>query len=121
MKKKILIIEDDKETQRVYFDALSRDSFDVYFTDDGQEGLRISAEKRPNLILLDIMLPGKLNGFDVLEKIKKDESLKEIPVVVLTNLGSEKKVAKEIGAADYFIKANTDLDDILKRIREILN
>lgn len=118
--KNVLIIEDDPQTQEIYADKLKIEGFGVFVVALGDEGLAIAREKRPDLIVLDIMLPGKLNGFDVLEDLKKDKDLKKIPVLVLTNLGTEEKVAKEIGAVEYIIKANTSLEEVVDKIKSIL-
>ena len=118
--KKILIIEDDVNTLKLYIKKFTDLGYEVMSTPSGTEGLFYAQKKHPDLVLLDIMLPGKMNGFDVLENLKKDDNLKDIPVVVLTNLDSEKEVALEIGAENYFVKANTNIDDLVKRIGVIL-
>ena len=71
--------------------------------------------------MLDIMLPGGMNGFDVLEKLKADPLTEKIPVVVLTNLDSEEKVAKTIGACDYIVKSDTTKDELVKIAKSCLN
>lgn len=77
-------------------------------------------QELPDLVLLDIMLPGGLNGFDVLEQMKREETLRKIPVVILTNLDTEEKTSKLIGADDYIIKANTSLAEIVAKIKSKL-
>jgi DNA-binding response OmpR family regulator len=86
----------------------------------GAEGLHLAENQKPDLLLLDIILPGGMNGFDVLEQIKRNDSLKDIPVIVLTNLDSETVIAKKIGAADYMIKSETSLDEMIVKIKMIL-
>ncbi len=117
MNKNILIIEDDPSIQKVYAEKLKVEGFAVTHALTGKEGFALAKKLKPGLVLLDIMLPGELNGFDVLESIKKDEEIKNIPVIVLTNVGDEEKVAKDIGAADYLVKANTDLNQIVEKIK----
>jgi DNA-binding response OmpR family regulator len=116
----ILIVEDDLKTSKLYLHKLTSLGYEVIATPSGQQGLVHAKEKRPSLIILDIMLPGKLNGFDVLENLKSDADLKSIPVIILTNLDSEREVAMKIGAKDYFIKANTSFEDVVNRINELL-
>ena len=120
MAKRILLVEDDLDIQRIYSEKLKGSGYEVILAADAAQGFQSAKEDNFNLILLDIMLPGKMNGFDVLENLKKDDNLKDIPVVVLTNLDSEKEVALEIGAENYFVKANTNIDDLVKRIGVIL-
>lgn len=117
---KILLIEDDNLLQKLYQGKLTDEGFEVVVTDDGKKGLSLVKSGNFDLILLDIMLPGGINGFDVLESLKKDEILRQIPVIVLTNLDCEEKIAREIGAVDYFIKAKVTPAQIIAKIKEIL-
>lgn len=117
---KVLLIEDDTLMQKLYQGKLADEGFEVMLAKDGKEGLNLIKSKSFDLILLDIMLPGGMNGFDVLEDLKRDPASSQIPVIVLTNLGSEEKVAREIGAVDYFIKANVTPAQIVDRIKEVL-
>lgn len=118
--KRILIIEDDAATLKLYKDKLAIEGLEVFGSNTGRQGLIIAKHEKPDLIILDIMLPGGTNGFDVLEALKKDEKLKNTPVVMLTNLDTEEKVAKEIGAADYIVKANTTLNEIVGKMKTYL-
>ncbi len=113
----ILVVEDDQNVQKIYVEKLKLEGLDAITTGSGKEGLFYAKEKKPDLILLDIMLGGNFNGFDVLESLKKDLSLKDIPVLVLTNLDSEEKVAKEIGAVEYLVKANTGIETLVSKIK----
>ena len=117
---KVLIIEDDLDMQKIYGDLLRINNHEVISATDGARGFSFAQTKAPDIILLDLMLPGKLNGFDVLEKIKKDESLKNLPVIVLTNLDSEQNVAKSIGATNYLIKANVSPRQVVEKVEEHL-
>src|SRR3989338_8089056 len=110
---KILIVEDDSQLQVIYQKKLSREGHEVFLATTGQEALLIATSKKPDIILLDVMLPGGLNGFDILEQIKRDATLKTIPVLILTNLDTEQGTALSIGASDYIIKANTSLDEMV--------
>lgn len=117
---KILLIEDDSQLQKLYRDKLIDEGFEVAVVGDGKRALGLVKSQKFDLILLDIMLPGGINGFDVLESIKKDENLCKIPVIILTNLDSEEKVAREIGVVDYFTKTKITPNQIINRIKDIL-
>lgn len=117
---KILIIEDDEILVRMYQKKLVSYGYEVIEARDGVEGLTQAQTHKPDLILLDIMLPGGMNGFDLLEKLKKDAATKAIQVLILTNLESEEKVAKEIGAAGYLVKANNKPDQVIAAIKKLL-
>ena len=117
MAKKILLIEDDPDIQKMYSDKLTFEGYKVLSSMDGQEGLLLARTEKPDLILLDIMLPRGMNGFDVLEELRKDDDLKDTPVIVLTNLDTEEEVAEKVGATDYLVKANTELPDLVKKIQ----
>jgi two-component system, OmpR family, phosphate regulon response regulator PhoB len=117
--KAILIIEDNAELQALYARALTTAGYEVHsVTNVAQAGTELQ-EKKPDVIILDIMLPGGQNGFDLLETIKKDPETAQIPVIVLTNLDSEEKVAREIGAADYIVKSNVSMDQVIERVQKV--
>ena len=117
---KILLIEDDNLLQKLYRDKLIDEGFEVAVAGSGEKGLDLVKSQKFDLILLDIILPGGINGFDVLEILKRDQTLSQIPVIVLTNLDSEEKVALEIGAVDYFRKTKVLPNQIVARIKKIL-
>lgn len=117
---KILIIEDDPQLQQVYQESLTLEGFQIIQSFTAEEGLMQASAQKPDLILLDIMLPNGKNGFDVLEQLKKNENLAKIPVIVMTNLDTEKNTAISIGAVDYVVKANTSIEDIIKKVRSYL-
>ena len=119
--KKILIIDEDFSLFKIYNEMFSSDEVEVVGAKSGQEGLGMISSEKPDLIMLDIMLPGGMNGFDVLEKLKADPLTEKIPVVVLTNLDSEEKVAKTIGACDYIVKSDTTKDELVKIAMSCLN
>lgn len=116
----ILIIEDNPQLQQAYLSALTHDGFSVLQTITGTEGLDVAREKLPDLIILDIMLPGGKNGFDILRELKQDSKTQNIPVMILTNLDSEEKAALELGAIDYILKSNTPITEIISRIKNVL-
>jgi CheY-like chemotaxis protein len=121
VKKRILIIEDETTLQRALSEFLTDECFEVLSAMDGEEGLSMAKEKKPDLILLDIILPKK-DGYEVLAEVKKDEKTAKIPVVLLTNLESAADVQRAFdeGATTYLVKSNYKLEDVVKKIKEIL-
>jgi DNA-binding response OmpR family regulator len=120
-KKKILIIEDDNILQKALQEFLIGENFEVFSALDGEEGVKMTKENNPDLILLDIILPRK-DGYEVIKDLKADEAVKNIPIVLLTNLGSLNDVEKalELGATTYLIKADYKLEEVVKKIKEVL-
>ncbi len=118
--KSVLIIDDNKSLQLAYEEKLFFEGITSILASDGKTGLSQAQIMKPDVIILDIMLPGGINGFDVLEELKRNELTKHIPVIVLTNLDDEQNIAKQVGASDYFVKANTKIEDIINRIKDIL-
>lgn len=119
--KKILIIEDDKfiiEPMEIIF---KRSGFDVDIATDGQSGLELAKKNNPDIILLDIILP-KMNGFDVLKKIRSDKKISEIPVVIVSNLAEEKDIKKgmQLGAFFYVVKSRLDVRELVKKVNKLL-
>lgn len=119
---KILIIEDDPFLSEMYAVKFSQANFEVEVAIDGKEGMQKINENKPDLILLDIILP-KMDGFEVLEKVKTDPQTKKIPVVLLTNLGQRSEVEKglALGADEYIIKAHYTPTAVVAKVKEILN
>jgi CheY-like chemotaxis protein len=120
-KQKILIIEDDGFLASIYAQKLDVEGFDVVFATNGEDGLKLAEKDHPDLILLDLLMP-KMDGFEFLEKAKGDAGLKDIPVLVLTNLGQREDVERclKLGAAGYVIKAHSLPQETVKRVKEIL-
>lgn len=119
--KKIIIIEDDTVTQELYLNVLVKEGYTVIQAFNAQEGLNLVKSVKPHLIILDLMLPGDMNGFDILERIKTDNVLKNIPVLVCTNLDSEQKLTKKMGANDYLIKSNIPMEELVEKVKQYLN
>lgn len=121
MAKKILIIEDEATLQRSLMEFIGGESFEVSCASDGEAGLEMAKSKSPDLIILDIILP-KMDGFEVLEEIKNDPKIKNIPVILLTNLESPEDIQKafEKGATTYLVKSEYKLEDVVKKIKETL-
>lgn len=120
-KKKILIVEDDSTLQKALGEYLLLEGFEVAIALDGEEGTRRAKKDMPDLIILDIILPRK-DGYEVLKELKTDEKTKGIPIILLTNLGSLNDVEKalKMGATTYLVKADYALEDVVKKIKEIL-
>lgn len=123
--KKILFIEDESALQKTLGEILKQEGYQVIPALDGEVGLRLAnppaGGKKPDLILLDLVLP-KIHGFDVLKNLKEDKETKEIPVIVLTNLGEIKDINKaiELGATTYLVKAEYSLKEVAEKIKKAL-
>ncbi len=117
----ILVVEDDKFLRELLVRKLKIVGFKISTAADGQEALRKIKEELPQLILLDLVLPG-VDGFDVLKQIKDDSQTNKIPVIILSNLGQREEVQKglQLGANDYLVKAHFTPDEIIKKIKKIL-
>ena len=118
--KKILIIEDESALQKTLGEVLSQQGYEILPALNGEVGLKLAQSEKPDLILLDLVLP-KIHGFDVLKKIKDNPETKEIPVIVLTNLESieDIKTAIELGATTYLVKANYSLKELTTKINQV--
>lgn len=119
--KKILIIEDESVLQKTFGDLLSAEGYEVISALDGEDGLKMAKVKKPDLILLDLILP-KMHGLEVLKQLKEDSETKDIPVIILTNLEGTDDVEKalELGATTYLIKASYTLKEVLSKIKQVL-
>lgn len=118
---KILVVEDDKFLRELITQKLSREGYDVYEAVDGEDGVKKAKESKPDIILLDLILPG-IDGFEVLAKIKEDSDLVNIPVVILSNLGQRDDVERglKLGAVDFLIKAHFTPGEIIEKVQKIL-
>lgn len=118
---KVLIIEDDPLMSRMYQKIFTFEKYDVVMAGDGQQGLDLARSEKPTLILLDVMMP-KMNGFQVLEKLKSDPETKTIPVVMLTNLAGEQdaETALAKGAVKYIVKSEYEPKQVADMVKEIL-
>lgn len=120
-KVKILLVEDDPFLLSMYSAKLELEGFNVVSACDGEEGYQKGISERPDLILLDLMLP-KMNGFEVLEKIKADPKAKYTPVIMLTNLNQKDDIDRglKLGAADFLIKAHYMPSEVVAKIKQII-
>lgn len=121
MAQKILFIEDEEALQKSLSKTLELEGFNVLSAYDGLSGLETAQKELPDLILLDLILP-KIDGFEVLRKLKSTPETKDIPVIILTNLEQVQSVEKtiEFGPLNYLVKANYDLEEIVVKIKEVL-
>jgi two-component system, OmpR family, response regulator len=120
-KNKILVIEDDLTLNKSLSEFLSAEGFEVLVAMDGEEGIRKAKSELPDLVLLDIIMPKK-DGYEVIREMKADSKMKNIPVILLTNLGGINDVEKalELGATTYLVKADYKLEEITQRIKSVL-
>ena len=121
MAQKILIVEDDKFLRELITQKFIKEGYDVAEAIDGEDGVKKIKEESPDLILLDLILPG-IDGFEVLTRMKADPSVASIPVIILSNLGQREDVEKglKLGAADYLIKAHFTPGEIIEKTKKIL-
>lgn len=119
--KKLLFVEDEAALQKSFGDFLGQKGYKVISAVDGEQGIKLAKAERPDLILLDLILPRK-NGFEVLENLKKDDSTREIPVIVLTNLEEMENIEKalNLGATAYLVKTNYSLEEVLIKVERTL-
>ena len=119
--KKILVAEDDKLISSSLCDALKAENYEPVAAYDGEEAVAKITETRPDLVLLDIMMPKK-DGISVLREIKANPETEKISVVVLTNIGDVETISKivEAGGADYLLKSDQSVDDIIRKVKEVL-
>ena len=121
-KTKILLVEDDNLLVRLYQDKLERDGYEVDVALNGEECLAKAEEgEKPDLILLDVMMP-KMDGFETLKHLKAHPDKKNIPVILLTNLGGEDDAKRglEMGAVAYMIKSDYTPDEVVTKVKEII-
>ena len=120
-KTKILIVEDEEILLTALSEELNQEGFDVLGAHDGIEGVGMAASEKPDLILMDLVMP-RLDGIGALKEIKSNNEIKDIPVVILTNLSDYDKIsdALSLGATDYLVKANYRLEELVNKIKTVL-
>ena len=118
---KILVVEDDRFLRELIIKKLSQEGFEVDFAVDGEDGLTKIKEGKPDIVLLDLILP-TIDGFEVLRKLKEEDIVPSLPVIILSNLGQREDIEKglSLGAADYLVKAHFTPDEIVQKIKSIL-
>lgn len=119
---KILIVEDEPEVLHVLSDMLKQNEFEVMEAKNGIEGLKVALNSKPDLILLDILMP-VMDGLTMLKELKIDEAVKNIPVIILTNYSDTKKIAEamENGAVGYLVKIDLKNNDLIKNVKIALS
>lgn len=117
--KLILVAEDDDFYANIYKVKLTKEGFDVVIARDGEMALKAARDRKPDLILLDLIMPN-MDGFEALKHIRLDPSLKDIKVIALSNLGQEEDIKKvrDLGANDYMIKTNVPLAEVINKVKE---
>ena len=120
-KQKVLMVEDDRFLRKIYRDKLTRAGFEFLEATNGEEGLNKVIAEKPDLVLLDLILPRR-NGFDVLIEIKRNKNTQNIPVIILSNLGQESDIKRGIslGAQDYLVKTDISLSEVVEKVKEWL-
>jgi len=120
--KKVLVIEDDVFLAQLLTNRIAKVGVQVLRAADGEEGIKMIKQSRPDLVLLDLILPKK-SGFELLEDMRSDPSTQGTPVIIVSNLGQESDVARgrELGAVEYFVKAKTSIDGLVERVKTILS
>ena len=119
--KTILLVDDDLTLREMYEDRLRMEGFTIVQASNGEEALTKAKDVKPNIILLDIMMP-EINGFDVLRDLKADPELQDIPVIILTALIQEvdRVQGNKLGAADYIVKSETMPGEVINKIRNVM-
>ncbi|MBI3115402.1 MAG: response regulator [Candidatus Kerfeldbacteria bacterium] len=118
---KIVLVEDDTFLAGMYITKLTMEHFDVRLATDGKQGLKLIQDEQPDLVLLDIILP-KLSGFDILKEVRQDPRFKNLPILLLTNLGAREDVERglALGATDYLIKAHFLPTEVVGKIKRLV-
>lgn len=122
MKKKIIIIEDEKILANLLRKKLELEGYEALIAWDGKEGLDMIKKEKPDLILLDIVMP-EMDGFEVMEIISKNKELKKIPLIIISNSGQPVEIsrAQELGAVDWLVKAEFDPLEVINKVKKQLD
>lgn len=120
-KKIVLIVEDDDFLRSLAVTKLQKEGFEVEVATEGQSGLQKVLDIKPDLLLLDLMLPN-LDGFGIMEKLQGNEVMNNMPIVVFSNLGSDDDISRgmELGAKEYLVKSSFTLDELILKVNEVL-
>ena len=123
MDKKILITEDDEFLRELAATKLIKAGFDVTAVPNGEEAIKqFETGYIPRCILLDLMMPGTIDGFGVIEYVRKTDTIKTLPIITFSNLADDESImkAKNLGANDFMIKSNFTLDELVQKVEEII-
>lgn len=120
-KGKILLIEDEAGFRQIYRDVLTADGYEVFEAQDGEKGWQLIKEKKPDLILLDLIIP-KISGYDILKRIREDPEIKNMPVLVFSVLENSEDIKKSmlLGATDYIVKGFYEPSHVTEKIQSVL-
>ncbi len=120
-KKTVLIVEDEKPMLKILAEKFEKEDFKVLIARDGKEGLSLALKEKPNLILLDIIMP-RMDGVTMLEQLRQDKRGQDIPVIILTNLTEPKKISKSMGQGvkNFLIKTEWGLDEVVEKVKDRL-
>lgn len=115
----VLVVEDDKFLSNIHKTKLAKEGFEVEHAANGEEALKIARKRKPKLVLLDLIMPIK-DGFETLKEFKEDSELKDVKIIILSNLSQEedKQKALELGAAEYIVKANVFFREIVEKVKQ---
>jgi len=118
----ILLVEDDKFLRELIVQKLEKEGFEAQSAIEAEEAFKLMDEKKPNIVLLDLVLPG-MDGFSVIHRIKENPQTSDVAVIVLSNLGQKEDIERAMseGASDYLIKANFTLGEVAEKIRIVLS
>ena len=118
---KLVLADDEQYIAIAYNDGLTRAGFEVVVVNDGAEALAAIQREKPDMVLLDVIMP-KMNGFEVLRAVKADPELKKIPVVILSNLSqaTDEAEARGLGAADFVVKSDYSIKQLIARITKLI-
>lgn len=117
----VLVVEDDPFYSKIYKTKLAKEKIESEIVSNGDEALKAVKASAPGLILLDLIMPGK-DGFETLAELKGDASMKNIPVIVLSNLSQEEDIKRimDLGAAEYLVKANVPIQEVIDKVKHTL-
>ena len=120
---KVLLVEDDPFLSSLLKNRLQKEGIEITLAEDGEEALNFLKSTKPDLILLDLILPKK-SGFEVMEEIRSDPQMQsqEMPIIIISNLGQPEDISRgeELGAIEYFVKAKTSIDELVEKIKSFL-
>lgn len=119
--KKILIVDDQPEVRELVTITLKNENYKILEASEGRESIDIIRKEKPDVVLLDIMLPGEIDGFEVCRQVREDKEFKDISIVMLSSQGSEEDIekGKKVGADDYFVKPFSPLQ-LIKKVEDLL-
>jgi DNA-binding response OmpR family regulator len=119
--KKIVIVEDAELIAQLLERRLRAEGYYIFVAKDGEEGLETIQREKPDLVLLDIVLPG-MNGFQIIEQLKKDRLLRDMRIIIISNSGQSEEIeyAKEIGVSDWLVKTEFDLQEVIEKVRKCI-